>query len=63
MVLVYSMKILFQVLYISNLKYFLEGIYVLTLPSNIQIYSKFCLTLVQASSEIMMTLFVCFVDN
>lgn len=58
-----SMKISFQILCISDLERFSEGIYILTLLPNIWICSRFCLTLVQASFKTIIVLSVYYVDN
>ena len=52
----YLMNILFKILYISDLKRFSNEICVLTLLPNIEICSRFYLTSVQASFEIMIVL-------
>ena len=57
MVSVYLMNILLQVLYISDLEYFSEGICILIVLPNIRTYLRFSLTFVQASFG-MITIFV-----
>lgn len=53
---IYLMNILFQVLYIFDLKCFLDRIYMLTLLSNIWTYSRFCLTPIQTSDRLIIVL-------
>lgn len=56
MVSVYPMNISFYVLCISDLDRFLAEMWVLALQLKIQIYSTFCLTLVQVFLGMMMDL-------
>lgn len=62
-ILVYSIKIPFLVLLISDLEHFSKRICVLILLPNIWICSRFCLTLAQASSKMMITLSIYFISN
>lgn len=63
MISIYPIKILFQVLYISDLDCFSNGMCILTLLPNIWKYERSYLTLAQAYSGMMITLFIRLVGN
>lgn len=63
-VLVYLLNILFQVLCISDLKRFSDGIFILTLLPNSWMCLRFCLTSDWVSAGMMIVLStICFVGN